>query len=161
MRDGKRRGGVPPADCDARIRRLFDYWQSIHPAEGGLPGRRHVEPLHLPELLRWLCLIDVAREPLRFRYRLVGTGQVQALRRDLTGQWLDAALPGFERSAAYPDLVAVATGEIRYRRGRPDIPLEDSDAQMERLLLPLARDGASVDMILGMTLYRKSGGMLS
>lgn len=161
MRDGKRRGGVPPADCDARIRRLFDYWQSIHPAGDGLPGRRHVEPLHLPELLRWLCLIDVAREPLRFRYRLVGTGQVQALRRDLTGQWLDAALPEFERSTAYADLVAVAAGAIRYRRGPPDIPLEDGDALMERLLLPLAQDGSRVDMILGMTLYRKSGGTLS
>ncbi len=157
MRDGKHVGGVPPADCDARIRRLYDYWRSIHPADGGLPGRRHVEPLHLPELLRWLCLVDIQREPLRFRYRLIGTGQVQAMRRDLTGQWIDAALPGFERSAGYADFAAVAAGDIRYRRGAPDIPLENGDALMERLLLPLARDGRSVDMILGMTLYTRSG----
>src|SRR6266849_5312118 len=64
---------VPP-ECDRRIRALYDYWCGIHPTEAILPGRQHVEPLDLAEVLRWLWLVDVQREPLRFRYRLVGTG---------------------------------------------------------------------------------------
>lgn len=149
---------VVPPDCDGRIRRLYDYWRSIHPEGGRLPGRQHLEPLDLPELLRWLWLVDVLGVPPRFRYRLVGTGQTQAMERDLTGRWLDEAYDRFRDTPDHADFVAVAQGEIRYRRGAPEYHVEKSHALMERLLLPLARDGRSVDMLLGIILYSRDDG---
>jgi hypothetical protein len=155
--DTLRRFVVPPAS-DGRIRRLFEYWRSIQPAPDRLPGRQHLEPLDVPELLQWLSLVDVVGAPPRFRYRLVGTAQARAMQCDLTGRWVDEAYDGFRDRRDHAEFVAVAGGEIRYSRGAPEHRVERSHVLMERLLLPLARDGASVDMILGIALYTRDDG---
>lgn len=155
--DALRRSVVPP-DCDGRIRRLYDYWCSIRPADDRLPGRQHLEPLDLPELLQWLLLLDVVGEPPRFRYRLVGTGQARVMECELTGRWLDEAYDDFREKRDHAELVAVAGGTIGYSRGAPEYRVERSHVLMERLLLPLARDGVNVDMVLGIALYTREDG---
>jgi hypothetical protein len=144
--------------CDPRLQRLYKYWRSLHPSGGGLPGRQHFDPLDLSELLRWLWLVDIQREPLRFRYRLIGTGHVQALSHDYTGQWLDEAHDGFSDMISYDAFVAVAGGAIRYCRRTPQFRLAKDYALFERVLLPLARDGAQVDMLLGISVYTRTDG---
>ena len=147
-----------PADCDPRIRRLYEYWLAIRPAPGILPGRQHLDPVAIPDLLPWLWMVDVERRPLRFRYRLVGTEQVQAMARDLTGRYLHEAHPSFLGSASYPAYVAAAErGEIGYRRGPPTFHISKDYIGIERLLLPLARDGSTVDILLAITVYFSTG----
>src|SRR5690242_12897874 len=62
-------------DEHPRFRRLADYLASKAP-NGKLPGRQHIEPLEIPDLLPWIMLIEVIAhmdaEP-RYRIRLVGT----------------------------------------------------------------------------------------
>ena len=143
-----------PDDCDHRLRALYDYWRSRHPPEGGLPGRRHIDPVHVPKLLPWIWLVDVQRSPLRFKHRLVGTEQVRAMERDLTGKWLDEVFPLFLGSPSYRQFTAAAErGEIAYRRGKPQFHLSKEYLAVERLLLPLAKDGKVVDMLLAITVY--------
>jgi PAS domain len=143
-----------PEDCDPRIRRLYEYWQGARPGAGRLPGRQHIDPAAIRDLLPWLWMVDVERDPLRFRYRLLGTEQVHAMERDLTGRLLDEAHPSFVGSSSYPHYVAAAErGEIGYRRGPPTFHVSKDYIAIERLLLPLARDGATVDMLLAITLY--------
>ena len=109
-----------PADCDPRLRRLYDHWLSLRPAAGGLPGRQHIDPAAIRDLLPWIWMVDVERNPLRFRYRLLGTEQVHAMERDFTGRFLDEAHPSFVASVSYPQYVAAAErAEIGYRRGPP------------------------------------------
>jgi hypothetical protein len=71
----------PPATAKPEIVALFDYWRSKAPAEGTLPGRRHIDPLDVPRLLPHIWLVDVVDEPRRFRVRLLGTALVE------TGTW--------------------------------------------------------------------------
>jgi hypothetical protein len=149
---------LPPPDCDARVRRLLDYWRSIHPAGGGLPGRAHFEPTALPDLLRWLWLLDVVRAPLRFRCRLVGTGHREMMGRDLTGRWVDEVFPEFPKSETYANLIAAAAGETRWSRGAPIFAATKNYVATEWLVLPLASDGATVDMLLGLALYTREDG---
>jgi len=149
---------VVPPDCDARVARILAYWHSIRPAPERLPGRQHVEPTDLSALLRWVWLVDVQREPLRFRYRLVGTGHREVIGADLTGRWIDEAFPDFPRMRGYAEFVAVARGEVSYCRRVPEFRVGEKYVAMERLLLPLARDGVTVDMMLGFTLYTRADG---
>ncbi|HXZ01096.1 MAG TPA: PAS domain-containing protein [Stellaceae bacterium] len=149
---------VVPPDCDGRISRILEYWRSIRPAEDRLPGRQHVMPDDLAELLPWLWLVDVQREPLRFRYRLIGTGHREVVGADLTGKWLDEAFANFPRMQGYADFLAVLQGEARYCRRAPEFPVDENYVSMERVLLPLARDGATVDMMLGLTVYGRADG---
>lgn len=146
---------LPP--CDGRIAELFDYWLSIAPAPGLLPGRQHFDPVQLPRLLRWIWLVEFEHQPLRFRYRLVGTEHVAALGRDATGQWLDDAHPHFTISSAYQQFVAAAErSEPGYYHGEPVYYLRRDWMTIERLILPLARNGRDTDLLLGLTVFNPS-----
>ncbi len=145
-----------PDGADERVSRLHRYWLSIHPQGGGLPGRQHFDPIDVPLLLPWIWLVDIQRSPLRFRQRLTGTEQVRVMERDVTGMWLDEAHPKFLSSPAYPQFVRCAQdGALQYRRGPPLFHLSKEYLSVERLLLPLAHDGSSVDMMLAITVYHR------
>jgi hypothetical protein len=147
---------VPPPTADARVRQLHAYWEGIHPAGGGLPGRQHVDPIAIPGLLPFVWLADVHRAPLRFRYRLLGTEHAQVFGRDYTGHWLDETHANFDASAGYHQYVAaVEHGRVGYRRGHTLIMLPKNYRSIERLLLPLARDGKAVDMLMAISLYQR------
>jgi hypothetical protein len=144
------------------MRRLHDYWVRLHPTGGGLPGRQHFDPLDIVDLMPLVWMVDVVRgdDGIRFRYRLLGTRHVRAMERDYTGWWMDEAHDAFLSSSIYEHYLLVAGGAVNWRRGRPGFHVPPEYYEMERLMLPLARDGAHVDMILAMTVYYDSNGAL-
>jgi hypothetical protein len=75
---------------DARLHRLHGLWHAARVANGdALPDHGFVDPLQLRFIIGSLLLFDVQPDPLRFRYRLVGTDVVDHLGIELTGMWLD------------------------------------------------------------------------
>ncbi len=147
---------VKPDRWHPKIERFYAYWLSVHPPTG-LPGRQHIDPAAIPDLLPHVYMVDVLREPLRFRYRLVGTEYALRMGHDLTGRFLDEAHPGF------PELVRqyVATVEQRqphYRNGPVLFAAAQKDFRsIERLMVPMARNGVDVDMIFGLIVYLPAG----
>jgi hypothetical protein len=143
-----------------RVRRLYAYWRQIHPPGGGLPGRRHLDPVAIPDLLPGIWLLDVTRTPFRLRYRLVGTGIVEAIGREVTGAWLDEAHPDVAQKPRYFDRyrAVVETGAPSWRKGQPQLWQHRDFDLIENLLLPLAKDGRTVDMLCCFSvLYRQDG----
>jgi hypothetical protein len=139
-----------------RVRKLFEYWRSLHRASGRLPGRAAFDPLAIPALLPYLTLIDVVGRPPRFRYRLIGTRMVDALNGDFTGQWLDEvhARPDGSKPV-FPSYTAVAMeGRPDWRRGPPHFAgFIDRCTELERVFLPLASDGETVDIIITINVF--------
>lgn len=149
---------MPAADWHARLRRLYEYWRGIHPASG-LPGRQHFDPVQVPDLLPNLWMVDVVGQPLRFRYRLVGTIIVTAVGRELTGQWLDEAHEGFVGSRIEHVYRSIVSKRRPHHRKEPSRVVQLNDhALLENLMLPLAADGANVDIILGGVVFSRSDG---
>ena len=148
-----RANGILEIARAAEMRALRRYWLSVHPRHA-LPGRRDFDPAAVPGALANLVLTEVERAPLRFRVRLMGTAVVRAFGKDFTGRYLDEALPGVVDTVIHTDRVAVVeTGLPSYRHGATAMPIKFDFAPIERVYLPLATDGATVDMILAMTLY--------
>jgi len=144
---------ILPQGSAPKIRALFEYWQSIHP-EAGLPGRQHLDPLDIPQLLPNIWMIDVTRDPLRFRFRLIGTEIVKFVGRDVTGLWLDEFFEGYETSeASHAHRNCALTGVPSYRKGSVLFNPGQARFEAERLYLPLAQDGKEVDILLVMTRY--------
>jgi hypothetical protein len=73
---------------DSNLRQFFQLWLAAH-VDGRAPDKTFLDPLRLRFLLGSLSLLEVEPEPLRFRYRLVGTDIVDRLGFELTGRWLD------------------------------------------------------------------------
>ncbi len=146
----------PSAAWHPMVRALYRYWRSIHLDDGRLPGRPAFEPLVVPALLPHLVLIDVVDRPPRFRYRLIGTRMVDALGRELTGRWLDEAhaKPGGEKPVFPSYERVVRDGVPDWRRGPPHFAgFIDRCTAMERVFLPLAADGRTVDIILTVSVF--------
>jgi hypothetical protein len=148
------------AGWNPRLTRLYGYWRAIRPPGGLLPGRRHFDPVAVPDLLPGIWLLDVQREPFRLRYRLVGTGIVSAIGHEVTGLWLDEAHPGLMEVPAclqrYRRVVERAAPDRR--KGEPRLWIHHDFTAVENLLLPLARDGRQVDMLCAYSvLYRPDG----
>ena len=150
---------------------LAHHWQSIRPSAGGLPVRQRFEAFGIAKLLPWVWLFEVHRPPFRFRYRRLGSehaflyrflGQAHAVAmgRENTGLWVDEVRPNLRSEAAYDLFVAVAEEGVAgyYNKGPPTYSVEHGYVGIERLILPLARDGCTVDMLLGITVYFGQGG---
>lgn len=147
-----------------QIRALHDYWRRIAPPgappdaphgapHGVLPGRRHMDPLDIPDLLPRLWLLDVAWPGPRFRFRLVGTLIVDRLGYDPTGEWLEDTPLAYRQN---PDLTeryrtTVESGRPTYRLGRQRLTRTKDYEFVENIFLPLAEDGRTVDVLLALS----------
>ena len=141
-----------PRIKDARLSYLLLYWCTRRAAGVPtlIPGRADFDPLKLGRLLPSLLLGDVVGAEWRLRYRLVGTGIVDRLGTDLTGQYLDEVVgtgPLLDLAVTlYHVAISRQCPVYCETRLRPDgqIGLMTNC----RLLLPLAADGRNVDMVL-------------
>jgi hypothetical protein len=151
-----------PADRSAwhsLVAQCHDYWRRIAPP-GRLPGRQHVWPGDMVPYLPHVWLLDVVREPLRFRYRLIGTAEVRVLGTDLTGRWLDEVHGETWDDPSVRDRLRfmAETGRPTWSRSPVLWGPDRSHQIIENCLLPLAADGHTVDMILACSVLCNADG---
>lgn len=143
----------PPALRDPHGRLFLDYW-TFKCRGGKLPGRQHIDPVEMRSFLTYIVLLDVDRRlggrGPRFRYRLVGTHVVEIFGHELTGVYLDEVNP----PDVYPAVEAHLAGVVQSCRpavGYHALPAAHTYyRQYEHVTVPLATDGYTVDMLLGL-----------
>jgi hypothetical protein len=146
--------GSVPETCHPKIRAIHAYWRSIHPAQG-LPGRQHFDPVDIPALLANVYMIDVASDGAEFTFRLMGTRAEAFYGGNFTGKPVRSAYITDHKSRTYADIAAMLQDRLpRWRRGPTYYVRNRELAMVERLYMPLARDGTTVDMILGLVVAR-------
>lgn len=99
-------------------------------------------------------MLDVLREPLRYRYRLAGTKEVETLQREVTGRMFDEVHPQIHnKEETYGRLdLSVERGVSTYRKGQIVAIHKKEHLTVENFIVPLARDGKLVDIILGFSI---------
>ncbi len=133
-----------------RFLRLADYLAAKAPP-GKLPGRQHIEPTEIPDLLPWIMLIDVIAQSgadPRYRIRLVGTEVVRIQGSDGTGRYVEEVLDSAELAGilqGYGEIVS--SRQPGYRQGVVATKGRQHVAY-RRIAFPLARDGVHVDMLM-------------
>jgi hypothetical protein len=104
-------------------------------------------------------MLDVLEQPLRFRYRLVGSKLVMAGGRELTGRLMEEVHANLFTSDPYSHYPAcVREHEVGWRRGGTVFDWGREHVHIERIVLPLAADGRTVDIILGLSVLFDSAG---
>jgi hypothetical protein len=132
-----------------KLRALYDYWDTCR-AGRQMPARGDIDPLDIPRHLATLILADIEPDPLRVRFRVVGTELESRVGRTVTGDVLDA-----DSDAAFFQPYATCALEARpvHEYARFDFGSDRPTGEFERLLLPLSADGRTVDQVLGEVIY--------
>lgn len=137
-----------PFDRHPRFKRVRDYLAAKAPP-GKLPGRQHIDPLELRDVLPHLMLVDVVRapgQPVRYRIRLFGTEVVALQGSEGTGKYVEEVLTkGADIIARYSEILT--TRQPQYRRGAV-ASADRNHVTYQRIAFPLATDGETVDMLL-------------
>lgn len=139
------------------LRGILAYWQAKK-GDRPAPLRADIDPAEIKPLLPYLGIVDVERNPLRFRYRLVGTEITHGYGRELTGCYLDEAdLDDHATDIVQEYARAAESGEpscsiLEYTRR------DGRHVRYERLVLPLSSDGSRIDMLIGGCVFERSFG---
>jgi hypothetical protein len=136
---------------DSRLRRLYDYWLAKKGTRR-FPARADIDPLDFPYVLGNVLLLDVVRDPLRFRVRVHGTEMVMRAGYELTGKFLDdLPITDYRRYVRERCEGLVQDGEprlVRHNRA-----LDGRTRRYEALWLPFGDDGGAVSMLLCALIY--------
>lgn len=130
------------------LQHLHAYWDDQR-GDRMMPARIDIDPTDLPRLLSRLILADVLDDPLRFRFRVVGTDLERRLGRRMTGETVGADTPAFYR----PYCTCCVEARPTHEYARYDFGPDEKPGEFERLLLPLSDDGDRVSQILGGVVY--------
>ncbi len=130
-----------------RLREVYVYWASKI-VGGRLPSRASINPVEIPRLLPFVFLIDVEREPQRFRFRLVGTQICTWAGRDATGLYTDDAGFGPHGEALTRQYAEVVTRRRALYSEQPAARPERNYVFYDKVVLPLSADGVHINMLL-------------
>src|SRR4051812_37301044 len=139
---------LPSQIEDRRLARLYDYWLSCKGSRR-FPSRSDIDPVDFRYVLGHVMLVDVLRDPLRFRVRLHGSDMARWANYDLTGKFLDD-LP----VADYREGLVAGGEPLLVRHNRI---LDGKLQQYEALWLPLSESGVEVSMLLCALIYDVDG----
>ncbi|MDW3206523.1 MAG: PAS domain-containing protein [Alphaproteobacteria bacterium] len=143
------------------IRDALRYWNDRRPCPDSLPGRQHIDPTDIPRLLQSVWLLDVVRDDpdyprMRFRCRIFGGHFLDSWGLGMKGRFLDTVTQ-FAGSDGEEDLIATCeSGVPRHYNGVPSVDPFTMVKQVEALMLPLASDGKTVDMMLNFSFCQHS-----
>ena len=142
-----------------QIQSILDYWDGKRlRLNGNLPARSDIDPVEIASqdavALRHVWLLDVCREPLRFRYRLIGTALDEANVKARVGDYLDQFEDPTAEESFHQELCRILDGtHFGYRLGAPRLPHRAEVRTCERVTLPLADSVSGVNMFLSATVY--------
>lgn len=143
-----------PESASPEMHEIVEYWRSLFHGEI-LPDRRDIDPTNIPRLLPGIILIDIFRNPYRFKFRLIGEAMVAYHGRNLAGFWMDEVFPHFKETATPGNIIDVAENHVlNYRFGPPLMTYEKNFINMERIFLPCRNRGDEVELLLTFTICR-------
>lgn len=138
----------------AEFEALRARWQD-YCLTGRLPSRNDFPPESLVPWIGHIQLVEAVRdgEALRFRVRLVGTRIVYYEGRDNTGLFLDEVIPAEDREAVLAPYRNCLDSRQPVYSTFYSCGAAAISSLLERMILPLASDGHSVDQFL-VAIYR-------
>lgn len=108
--------------------------------ERRVPSRADIDPMEIPTFLRNVITVDMEHDPLRLRYRLVGTDVVSKCGFDLTGKFVGDAYFGADADVVLAHYQHIAEiRDIRFAE-TPSVEPRGWYVYAERIMMPLSVD---------------------
>ncbi|GAB2175666.1 PAS domain-containing protein [Dongia sp. agr-C8] len=138
--------------CHPRTAGFFRYWQSKRRSHL-FPARVDLDPIEMKTWLPGLVLVDVMpmpdqRPPYRLTYRLIGTGATSLRGHEGRGKRVEEAFFGNSLAEIMENYRLVIEERQVVYDGDRTLSANGARLEAETLLLPLASDGTTVDMVV-------------
>jgi hypothetical protein len=127
---------------------LYAYWMR-QCGDRPMPCRADIKPREIASLLPQVFLADIC-QPLRFRFRLVGSAICDRWHDDFTGKWLDELDFDGELATVLEQYASVAQTGVPRADIVEFVNEETRYLHYRRLLLPLSEDYQTPNMLIGM-----------
>ncbi|MDH3233744.1 MAG: PAS domain-containing protein [Alphaproteobacteria bacterium] len=128
------------------LRQALAYWNDKRGARA-MPARADIDPMEIIQILPHVILLDVLREPLDFRYRLIGTVNEEHMSEPYTGRRFSELPHQCAPSRIWSCSERVVRDKHPLRSDIPYVGPKRDFTSVEDIMMPLAADGATVDMI--------------
>ncbi|SRR5579875_904596 len=129
------------------LQRFYADWDARRRGRP-FPARRDFDPCDFGYALGYLSLMDVLTDPLRFRFRLHGTGIAERTGAELTGKFVDEMKDlGHREMAAshFREVVQMRGPVVKIRRAYiTDVRVWNCEV----LVAPLSSNGSDIDMLI-------------
>nr|WP_256445762.1 PAS domain-containing protein [Skermanella sp. TT6] len=135
-----------PAVSSPLVAEAWTYWMAKR-GDRRMPSRADIDPVEIPRLLSSTALVEVLRDPLDFRFRLLGTAIDRITSRNLRGlrfSELPFLIPG---NKGWTDYEYVATTGRPLLTDRPYVGQSKLVVRLTDSLFPLSDDGETVNMV--------------
>jgi len=129
-----------------KLRQGLDYWNAKR-GDRPMPARADLDPTEMIAFLPNVILLDVLREPLDFRYRLIGTMVEEHMSQPYTGRRFSEFEGQRQGSRIWTNSERVLTERRPVRTDVPYIGPKRDFTTIEDVMMPLSADGESVDVI--------------
>ncbi len=141
---------LPPKAVHPDFQRFYGYWRNAAPSPAALPGRQHIDPLvDIPALIPSVVLYDVVpdEQDTRFRIRVAGEMLVEIMGAAPAGRFIDEFVLPARKAQVNEAFTQVARERVAHYWENQMWTAGRQYIRMQRLALPLARDGRNVDMV--------------
>lgn len=130
------------------ITHIFEYWKSKITSDF-VPSRSDIDPLEFWGYLPRIWILEVHEgDPYAFYIRLFGSDIVEKAGIDKTGKYMTDFETGFEKTAAFKNMVAVTNlKKAVWYKGLPSNRHTRYVGNVEYIMCPLSNDGEHVNMI--------------
>lgn len=135
-----------PQNTSKKIGEALAYWESKR-AGRRMPARVDIDPSEIRSLLPYVILLDVAHDPLDFRYRLIGTEIEEHLLVRLSGKWMSEIPHQRPPSRIWSNCRAVIEARAPLRSDTPYVGSRRDFVVSRDVLMPLSDDDSDVTML--------------
>jgi hypothetical protein len=132
---------------DSLLPNALAYW---HRLRGGrrLPLRADFDPIEVPELLPYVIVIDVLRDPQDFQYRLLGTTLDRVFGADFRGKRFSELAFTRPGTPLWDECCRVVAEQVPLRSTVAFLGSDRAVHKAEHLAMPFSDGGETVDMLL-------------
>jgi hypothetical protein len=141
---GRTDAAQPP--CSPLVREAWAYW-NLKRGNRRMPSRKDIDPVEIPRLLSSTALVDVLRDPLDFRFRLLGTAIDNITSKNLRGVRFSEIPFLTAGNKGWTDYAYVANTGQPLTTDRPYVGKNKMVVRLTDSLFPLSENGETVNMV--------------
>ena len=134
------------------LRQGLAYW-NVKRRERLMPARADIDPMEIIPILPNVVLLDVLRDPLDFRYRLIGTVIEEHMSEPYTGRRFSELSHQRAPSRIWSCSQCIVRDKQPLCSDIPYVGPKRDFTSIEDVMMPLAADGETVDMIFVVVEY--------